>query len=211
MRRAWRILALVALVGVGAAAIGPVRRAALRGLGHMLVASDDVRPADLLVMDVESGRAGILTVGDLRRSQPTATVGVLMRKATSIDAELARRGIVLPDLTLSMLAQLGIPPEAIVKMAVGDDGTTETAAALSEWGRQNPGKRALVVVGPSHGRRYRRVLRRVWPAGNPAPIVVTTAYGLFRADDWWTSRTTAREGLVELEKLLLDYVQHPWN
>ena len=33
---------------------------------------------------------------------------------------------------------------------------------------------------------------------------------LFRADDWWQSRTTVREGLVELEKLGLDYARHPW-
>ena len=69
----------------------------------------------------------------------------------------------------------------------------------------------LVVVGPSHGRRYRRALRRAWPEGNVAPVVVTTPYALFRADDWWQSRTTVREGLVEFEKLVLDYARHPWN
>jgi hypothetical protein len=65
-------------------------------------------------------------------------------------------------------------------------------------------------VGPSHGRRYRRALRRAWPGESPAPIVMTAPYGLFRAEDWWQSRTTVREGLVELEKLALDYARHPW-
>ena len=46
--------------------------------------------------------------------------------------------------------------------------------------------------------------------GHPAPIVITAPYALFRADDWWQSRTTVREGLVELEKLALDFVRHPW-
>jgi hypothetical protein len=72
-----------------------------------------------------------------------------------------------------------------------------------------PGNKVMVVVGPSHGRRYRRALRRVWPGAQPAPVVVTTLYGLFRPEDWWRSRTTLREGLVEMEKLALDYVAHP--
>jgi hypothetical protein len=40
-------------------------------------------------------------------------------------------------------------------------------------------------------------------------VVETTFYGLFRSEDWWQSRTTLREGLVEMEKLALDYVAHP--
>jgi len=40
--------------------------------------------------------------------------------------------------------------------------------------------------------------------------VVTTPYAMFRAEDWWRSRTTLREGLVELQKLALDYARHPW-
>ena len=192
-------------------AIGPVRRAALRGAGQILVAADQEGPADLVVMDVESGAAGILSIGDLHRSQPAARVGLLVPENTKVDRELQRRGIVLPNLTLEMFAQLGIPSDAIVRIPAGEGGTTETAAALGEWGRRNPGKRVLVVVGPSHGRRFRRALRRAWPDdGHPVPLVVTTAYAMFRPDDWWQSRTTLREGLVELEKLALDYARHPW-
>ena len=44
-----------------------------------------------------------------------------------------------------------------------------------------------------------------------APRVVVTQYSLFRGDDWWRSRTTAREGLVEIEKLAEDYLLHPWQ
>jgi hypothetical protein len=211
-RRLLRALAVVALIGVVGGAIGPVRRAALRGAGLMLVAGDDAGPADVLVMDVESGGAGVLAISDLHRSQPRATVGILVPAGTGVDRELHRRGIVLPNLTLEMFAQLGIPKEAIIRIPAGEGGTTETTAAIGEWGRRNPGKRVLVVVGPSHGRRFRRALRRVWPDDRqPAPIVVTTPYSMFRADSWWQSRTTLREGLVELEKLALDYARHPWN
>lgn len=209
-RRFVRGLVVLLLVAVCAIAIAPIRHAMLRGAGRMLVASDGIEPADLLAMDVESGEAGLLALSDLYRARTGRAVGLLKPKSTAIDAELERRGVVVPDITVEVLAQLGVPTSAIVRMSTNESGTTETAAALAEWARTHPGKRVLVVVGPSHGRRYRRALQRAWPDGQPPPVVVTTAYGLFRVEDWWQSRTTLRDGLMELEKLALDYAAHPW-
>jgi uncharacterized SAM-binding protein YcdF (DUF218 family) len=208
-RRLLRGLMLLLLVAVGAVAIRPIRHAMLRGAGRMLMASDGIEPADLLAMDVESREAGLLALGDLYRARIGRAIGLLTPTSTAIDAELERRRVVVPDVTIEVLAQLGVPKNVIVQIPAGEGGTTESAAALAEWARAHPGKKVMVVVGPSHGRRYRRALRRVWPSGQPAPVVVTTFYGLFRAEDWWQSRTTLREGLVEMEKLALDYVAHP--
>ena len=211
MRRVFRAAAIVAVVMVCALAVPRVRQAALRSAGHALAASDEVVAADLLAMDVESGAAGVLYLADLHRSQPAAAVAVLVPEGTRVEHELHRRGIVLPNLTFEALAQLGLRRDDIVRIPAGEGGTTETTAALGEWARRHPGKRMLVVVGPSHGRRFRRALLRAWPAdGQPSPRVVTTPYAMFRPDDWWQSRTTLREGLVELQKLALDYVRYPW-
>lgn len=205
-----RGIVVVAALAIAIVAIAPARRAALRGAGLLLTASDAPQPADFYVMDRESGTAGVLMVSELYRARPSASVGVFEPRATKPDAELARRGVVLPDLTRDALVQLGVPAGAIIGIAAAEAGTTETAAALAEWARRQPDKRVLVVVGPSHGRRYRRALRRIWPDQRTAPLVVTTPHAAFQADDWWHSRTTAREGLVELQKLALDFVRHPW-
>jgi hypothetical protein len=209
-RRSLRAIALVLLIVLAAAAITPLRHAALRGAGRFLTATDAIRPADLLVMDLESSLAGILKIDDLYRAQPTATVGLLVPGDTPADTALQHRGVVRPEVTLDILVHLGVPRSAIVRIPAGEGGTTDTTGALAEWARAHPTKTVLVVVGPSHGRRYRRALGRAWPVGLPRPIVVTTDYALFRADDWWRSRTTVREGIMELEKLALDYVAHPW-
>lgn len=203
--RLGQAIVVILLAAAMALVVGPSRRAVLRRAGHMLVAADAAQPADLLTMDVESGFAGALMLADLYRGNPVA-VGLLVPRATALDRELQARGIVVPDVVFDVLTQLGIPAGAIVKIPAGEGGTTETTGALAGWERAHAAKRVLVVVGPSHGRRYRRALLRAWPAGAPAPAVVTTRYGLFRADDWWQSRTTRREGLVELEKLGLDYL-----
>jgi hypothetical protein len=211
VRRLLRATAIAAVVATCAMAVPAVRHAVLRGAGQALVAADEAGPADLLVMDVESGAAGVLSLADLHHSQPTAMVGIVVPERTRVDHELHRRGIVLPDVTLDVLAQLGVPRGAVLRIPAGEGGTTDTTAALGEWGRRNPGKRVLVVVGPSHGRRFRRALQRAWPDdGRPPPRVVTTPYAMFRPEDWWQSRRTLREGLVELQKLALDYVRNPW-
>lgn len=201
--------AIVLLAAAVTLAVPLTRRAVLQRVGRFLAESDQPAAADLIAMDVESGFAGALKIGDLHRDQPRAVVALLAPRQTALDAALRDRRIVVPDVMVDVLEQLGIPRHAIAQIPAGDGGTTETAEALAGWSRANPSGRVLVVVGPSHGRRYRRALLRAWPDGHPVPRVVTTQYALFRGDDWWVSRTTLREGLVEIEKLLLDYLAHP--
>jgi len=209
--RKLRIAGGVALVVVvAAAAVPPVRRGVLQRVGRHLTSSDQPAAADFIAMDYESGLAGALKVADLHREQPRAVVGLLVPRQTALDEALRSRRIKLaPDVMVDVLEQLGIARYSIAPIPAEEGGTTETAAALAGWSRANPSSRVLVVVGPSHGRRFRRALLRAWPDGHPAPRVVITQYALFRGDDWWASRTTLREGLVEIEKLLLDYVAHP--
>jgi hypothetical protein len=194
------------------------RTEVLQSAGETIATADTaLRPhderamaADLLAADFESGAAGVLSISDLAHAQPSATVALLVPLPTKIDDEISRRGVKSPDIPLDVLMQLGVPRAAIVEIPAGEGGTTESTAALADWARANPQKRVLVVVGASHGRRYRRALLRVWPKSAPAPIVATSPYGLFRVEDWWKSRTTLREGLFEFQKLVLDYATHPW-
>jgi hypothetical protein len=211
LRRLLRLLGLVLLLVAVAAAIPPVRRGVLTGIGRHLSASDAPGPADLLAMDVESGLAGTIKIADLYREQPAPSVAVLAPRKNAVDEALRQRSVEEPNVIVDVLTQLGIPKHVVVEIPAGEGGTTDTTAALAGWSRANPSGRVVVVVGPSHGRRYRRALLRVWPAGRPEPRVVVTQYALFRADDWWRSRTTIREGLVEIEKLSLDYLLHPWT
>ncbi len=199
-------LTLIFALAVCMAIIPTFRTDVLRSAGDTVVTADlalaphDARAmaADLLTLDVESGAAGVLAVSDLAHAQPSATVAVLKPEATRADEEFIRRGARRPDLALDALVQLGVSRAAIVEIAAGEGGTTESTAALADWARANPQKRVLVVVGPSHGRRYRRALLRVWPKSAPAPIVATTPYGPFRVEDWWKSRIDVARGSVRV-------------
>ncbi len=219
MRFLIRMTVALAVAVAGCMLLIPnVRHAVLERAGEILVAADGalefheqrLLPADLIAMDFESGPAGALALSDLFHASSGVTLGVLKRDPIPAEAELTKRGATLPDPALNALAQLGVPRDAIVVINAGEGGTTESTAALADWARSHPEKRIVVVVGASHGRRYRRALLRVWPASAPRPVVVTSPYGGFHAGDWWQSRETLREGLMEFEKLAVDVAAHPF-
>ena len=198
------LLALVLLI----AAVPAARAAALRMAGGLLIVNDPIEPADVGVM-TESGEAGELEMSELYHQHVIPRVLILVQATTPIDLELARRGVHRESLALTTLIQLRVPREAIVLVEAGEGGTTESTRALAGWVRDHP-SRVLVVISPTHARRYRRALLRVWPAHAPPPRVTSPRASPFHVDGWWRQRRTLREGIFELEKLAGDYLMHPW-
>lgn len=205
--RGLRVAASLILLIVVAAFVPPVRHAILRGLGDLLVVTDPVQPADVGVM-TESGDGGEIEVSQLYRQGVIPRVLVLAPAPTAVDQEYVKLGVHREDLVLTTLGQLGVPDGAVTRVDAGEGGTTDSTLALVTWVRDHPG-RVLVIVSPTHARRYRRTLMRIWPAGVPSPRVTVPRHNLFHVEDWWHSRRTRREGLFELQKLVWDYVSHP--
>jgi len=204
-----RLALLVVSIGlVSAAAVPSIRHAALRAAGTSLVATDPIAHADVGVI-TEFGEGSELEAADLFHAKQFSRVLVLEPSPTPVEREYLRRGVFRDDVVVTTLLQLGIPERAIVHVEAGEGGTTESTQALADWIRVRPSS-AIVIVTPSHTRRYRRTLRRVWPPNAPPPIVTSPRHASFRPQDWWTSRRTLREGVVELQKLALDYLVHPW-
>jgi len=190
------------------ASVPAIRAVTLRVLGGLLIVSDPIERADIAAM-TESGEAGELEVSDLYRDHVIPRVLVLTPEPTAVDRELARRGVHRVDLILSTLVQLGVPRDAIQTLEAGEGGTTDSTQALAAWVSQHP-CRVLMVVSPTHARRYRRTLARVWPKQAPSARVRYPRASLFHAQDWWVARRTRRDGLFELEKLAWDYLVHPF-
>ena len=208
-RRRWWLwpaggIALLVLLAL----IAPTRHAALRAIGATLAISDPLGPADVGVM-TESGQAGELEMSDLYHEHVIPRVLILAPAEDAVAVELARRGVHHEDLMVTTLVELGVPKTAISTIDAGEGGTTESAEALSAWARAPP-SRILLVVDPTHARRYRRSLMRVWPAGLESPRYTYPRDNPFRASDWWTSRRTRRDGIVEFARLLWDCLWHPW-
>jgi hypothetical protein len=208
-RRVGAGVGIAFIVAALSLALPPVRRHALQAAGGFLILGDPVTAVDIITIAPESEQAGILYASDLYRQGIAPAVLVLLREPPLHETELRRRGVPLPTLA-ELLVGLGVPRGSISERPAGEGGTTDSTATLRDWAREHQQKKMLVIVGATHSRRYRRALARVWPDGQPVPAVVVTPYGLFRRENWWQSRRTLRDGLVELEKLGLDYLWHPF-
>jgi hypothetical protein len=187
-----------------------LRRPLLRSAGALLVYEDPLQHADVGVITAETGDAGELEAADLFRDHVVPRVAALVAKPREAEIEMARRGIRKPDV-VDVLSRLGVPASAVDVIDAGEGGTTEGTAALAAWCRARRIHRLLVIVSPHHATRVRRALVRAFPRRRTTFSIRITKYDAFRAGTWWQSRTTARDGIVELEKLLLDYAMHPFE
>jgi hypothetical protein len=205
------VLVAFALGALAVAAIRPVREPVLRALGWALVASDSVAPADAIVLTIDSGGAGALEAADLVHEGVSKRVAVFEDPPSGEDLEFIRRGLPYDNASARQvreLAELGLShPERIAKI----DGTHSEARVLPEWADAQGLKSIVVVAARDHSRRLRRVLGRAMK-GHPTRVAVQAArYSSFDPDRWWRTRTGVRTEIVELEKLLLDYLMHPMS
>jgi hypothetical protein len=60
-------------------------------------------------------------------------------------------------------------------------------------------------------RRLSRILRRTVRAGSLEITIQGSPYSEFDPNTWWETREGTRDGIVELEKLLLDFARHPFS
>jgi hypothetical protein len=212
VKRPARLVLVVVLLVAGLAAIPSVRNRVLAAIGGALVLDEAGQPGDVLVLS-ESGdaiefQAAEIDAADAFARQQFAQVLIVRASPTVVGEELERRGVKIEDPVIATLRQLGIPPDRVALLDAGEGGTTESTAALASWVRDRP-CRMLVIIGAAHSRRYHRALVRAWPDGVPRPRVSYPRRTLFRADSWWTSRRSLREGILEFEKLVWDYLTHP--
>jgi hypothetical protein len=203
------LLAALAVAACAIVAVPPLRETVLRAAGWALVASDPVASADVIVLALDSDGAGALEAADLVHSGVSKRVAVFEDPPTAEDFEFIRRG--LPDENeaarqIRQLASLGVTN---VERISGIDGTESEGQALPAWSDQQGLRSVVVVVTKDHSRRLRRVLGRAMK-GHPTRVAVRPArYSGFDPDRWWESRLGVRVEIIELQKLLLDYLKHP--
>jgi hypothetical protein len=183
----------------------------LRASGGALVAQDQLASADLVIVPEWSGNPGALEAVDLVRSGNARGVAVLLAPSGRADYELDRRGInaaEFHDWLKGVISALGVPVQNIPSPA---SGTEAEAVLLLTWCTRNGIRSIIVVTSTDHSRRVRRVLRRTLAAGGIRIVVRAARYSEFDPDAWWKSRDGVRTEIVELEKLALDIVRHPFN
>jgi hypothetical protein len=206
------LLTLLIAAALLAAGAWLLRVRLLTWAGTALSVTDPVRPADAAIMTTEDPLASAVEISDLYAAGVVPRVAFLQAQPAVVNLELARRGVELPTLE-DVLVQLGVPKPAIVSIPAGEGGTTDGTAALADWCAANRIGTVIVVSTASHSRRVKRALGRALRARGVQVRVLmhSSNYEDFSLSNWWQTRRSLRTGLVELEKLGVDLLAHPFE
>ena len=209
-RRSARIAVTLVLAGATAGGIFAVRAPILRSVGSMLVISEPLSPVDVVVISVDGGAAAVLEAADLVHAHLANRVAVFADPPDAVDREFIRRGIPYEDRAAQsqrLLALLGV--ENVERIPRPASGTESEGRILPDWCDDRHFRTVAVVTTPDHSRRMGRVLQRAMKGRATKVIVRPTRYSSFDPDRWWQTRSGMRTGIVELQKLVLDFARHP--
>ncbi len=206
------IIAALALVVLAILAIRPIREPVLRAAGWALVVNEEpVAPVDVIVITLDSDGAGALEAADLVHSGVSKRVAVFEDPPSGEDLEFIRRGLPYEDAGARQIRQLTMLGVTDVMQISKIDGTESEGQALPQWSDEQHLRSIVVVTTKDHSRRMRRVLDRAMK-GHPTQVTVQAArYSNFDPDRWWETRGGVRTEIIELQKLLLDFVRHPFS
>ena len=203
------LIALTATAIVAALSLS-VREPVLRAAGWALVVNEPAAPADIIVVSLASGGAGALEAADLVRGGIAARVAVFVDPPSGEDHEFIRRGLPYEDGGARQLRQLGwLGVREVMQIPRAEDGTQGEAQALRAWCDRQRFRSIVFVVARDHSRRLQRVLARVMNGQSTRVTVRSARFSVFDPDRWWETRSGIRTEIVEMQKLMLDFVLHP--
>jgi hypothetical protein len=202
-------IVLAAAVFVAVPSVGaPIWRA----MGRVLVVDEPVAPADIIVIATDTGGAGVLQAADLVHDRIATRVAVFADPPRGEDLEFIRRGLPYEDAAARQIRQLewlGITD--VVKIPRNEAGSGGEGEVLAPWSDQNAIRSIVFVAARDHSRRIRRVLNRAMKGHTTRVMIQGERYSGFHPDHWWETRTGMRMEIVELQKLVLDFVLHPFS
>jgi uncharacterized SAM-binding protein YcdF (DUF218 family) len=203
------LLSIAALATV-VAGVPALRHSLLRSAGWALVAEDLPAKADIIVVSTDGLGAGILEAADLAHAGFANRVAIFDRPTTRMSREFAHRGLQSLDLKsvyIQLLHGLGITDIAVIPPVVG---TADEGKVLQQWCAANSIHSILFVSVTDHSRRTRRVLDRALAAHGVRVMVRYARYSEFDPDSWWQTRGGQRTEVIESQKLLVDFLRHPF-
>jgi len=184
----------------------------LAAAGQTLVIQESLAKADVIVVAIDADGAGALEAADLVQRGVCAQVAVFNDPPSEVDREFLRRDLPYEDraaISTRQLHALGV--QTVERIPRNTTGSEQEGDILPDWSEKHGYHTVILVTSSDHSRRLNRILRRSVHGDKVRVIVQGSRYSEFNPDSWWKTREGVREGIVEFEKLVLDFVRHPFS
>jgi uncharacterized SAM-binding protein YcdF (DUF218 family) len=188
------------------------RQPLLVWVGDRLVRADPLAQADAIVVLAGGTPQRELEGADLY-IKGYAPLVVLTVEPDSGAAQILRsRGIPYEtqiELKQRILRSLGVPGSAIALLQETRATSTRMETdVVRRWTADHHARRIIVVTSPYHTARASLVFRRALADDQVEVLVRPASHEPFDPERWWTDRIQLRNGVFELQKLLLYYVAY---
>lgn len=169
----------------------------LQAIGLYLVVADRLTPADAIyVLEGMTPAREVEAAILYRRRLAPRVVLALGRDPAPIARRLAREPVP-QERAARVLARLGVPGRAIVRLTREVENTEQELAVDFEFARAGGFRRVIFVTSPPHTRRVRTIWDARYQARLPA-LVYPTSFEDWDPSRWWRSRRWLEESLHEL-------------
>jgi hypothetical protein len=214
--RRWYVpITVVLLLGLLALCVPGCRQTVLIALGQLLVIEPTpVKSADVIVMAIDVGSAGALKAADLVHEGVAQRVAIFDDPPSAVDREFLSRGLPYTDwavISTHQLHSLGV--QNVEQIPKKTSGSEQEGVILPGWCKRNGYHTVVLVTSLAHTRRLGRIMRRDVQDPTLRIVIVGSPYSDsgFAPGKWWKSRGGIRTEIVEGEKLLLDFIRHPFS
>jgi uncharacterized SAM-binding protein YcdF (DUF218 family) len=180
---------------------GPI----LTQLGNYLVVQHPVAKSDLIVCLAGGEVERSLASADLFARGAAPRIFIARERIPDGLETLKQRGVAYPesiDLVAGILRGLGVPDSAVIRHDQPVESTFQEAESVATLIQEKHYRSLILVTSPTHSRRAWLTFRKAIPDHDIRILVVPTPYSKFRAEDWWNTRSSLREVIVEYQKLI---------
>jgi predicted protein tyrosine phosphatase len=207
-----QIWLVIALAGVAMVTAASQRASILRAVGWVLVASDTMERVDIIIIAQDAGGAGVFEASDLVQKGAADRVAVFTDPPDREDLEFLRRGLPYENAAAIQIRQLGwLGVRNVVQINTDEAGSEASAQSLPIWCKQHQVHSFVFVAAKDHSLRLRRLLNRMLSGTQIRALVQPEHYSVFDPDRWLETRAGTRRLIVAMQKVLLDFLLHPFS
>jgi uncharacterized SAM-binding protein YcdF (DUF218 family) len=185
-------------------------------MGNLLVAEDELKKSDIIVVLMGSGPDRMLGAVDIYNQGFSDKIVMVRNMVRGYDL-VVEQGVDIPhdtDITKYVAVQLGVP-EGNIEILPGDAlSTKDEAVAVREYLKKESEIDSLIIVTSKYhsGRAKKIFVKAMKPLDREVEIIsCPTKYDDFNADKWWRNREDLKRGALEYLKLINFYAREQFG